>query len=150
MSAHTTYIQHHTDGSIQQNKEEEKKRHTDWKWKNTLFLDDVINYVENPTESTKRPLELINESWDFPGGPVVKNPPSNAGDTSSIPGWRTKIPHAAGQLSPGATNYWAHAPQLDSPRATNYNSATKPGRHDYRAHVLWSPRATTKDLVCRN
>ena len=23
---------------------------------------------------------------DFPGGPVVKNPPGNAGDTGSIPG----------------------------------------------------------------
>ena len=23
---------------------------------------------------------------DFPGGPVVKNPPANAGDGSSIPG----------------------------------------------------------------
>ena len=23
---------------------------------------------------------------DFPGGPVVKNPPANAGDTGSIPG----------------------------------------------------------------
>jgi len=23
---------------------------------------------------------------DFPGGPVVKNPPANAGDASSIPG----------------------------------------------------------------
>ena len=23
---------------------------------------------------------------DFPGGPVVENPPSNAGDASSIPG----------------------------------------------------------------
>ena len=41
--------------------------------------------------------------WDFPGGPVVKNPPSNAGDVGSIPGWGTKIPHAAGQLSPRAT-----------------------------------------------
>ena len=39
---------------------------------------------------------------DFPGGPVVKNPPSNAGDTGSIPGQRTKIPHASGQLSPPA------------------------------------------------
>ena len=36
---------------------------------------------------------------DFPGGPVVKNPPSNAGDASSIPGRGTKIPYAAGQLS---------------------------------------------------
>ena len=25
-------------------------------------------------------------SGDFPGGPVVKNPPANAGDTGSIPG----------------------------------------------------------------
>ena len=24
--------------------------------------------------------------WGFPGGPVVKNPPANAGDTSLIPG----------------------------------------------------------------
>ena len=23
--------------------------------------------------------------WDFPGGPVVKNPPANAGDTGLVP-----------------------------------------------------------------
>ena len=40
---------------------------------------------------------------DFPGGPVVKNPPYNAGDAGSIPGQGTKIPHAAGQLSRLAT-----------------------------------------------
>ena len=40
---------------------------------------------------------------DFPGSPVVKNPPYNAGDTGSKPGQGTKIPHAAGQLSPRAT-----------------------------------------------
>ena len=39
----------------------------------------------------------------FPGGPVVKNPPSNAGDTGSNPGRGTKIPHAMGQLSLRAT-----------------------------------------------
>ena len=33
---------------------------------------------------------------DFPGGPVVENPPSNAEDTGSIPGQGTKIPHAMG------------------------------------------------------
>ena len=33
---------------------------------------------------------------DFPGGPVVKNPPFNAGDTLSIPDRRTKTPCAAG------------------------------------------------------
>ena len=46
---------------------------------------------------------------DCPSGPVVKNP-SNAGDVGLIPGGGTKIPHAAGQLSPSATNYRAHSP----------------------------------------
>ena len=40
---------------------------------------------------------------DFPGGPVVKHPLSNAGDMSLIPGWGTKIPHATRQLSPHTT-----------------------------------------------
>ena len=31
---------------------------------------------------------------DFPDGPVVKNPPSNAGDTGLVPGWGMKIPQA--------------------------------------------------------
>ena len=31
--------------------------------------------------------------WDFPGGPMGKNPASNAGDAGSIPGWETKIPY---------------------------------------------------------
>ena len=29
---------------------------------------------------------------DFPGGPVVENPPCNAGDRGFIPGWEAKIP----------------------------------------------------------
>ena len=47
---------------------------------------------------------------------VAKNPPSDAGDSGSIPGQGTKIPHAAGQLSPCAAttehvcrNYRTHA-----------------------------------------
>ena len=36
---------------------------------------------------------------DFLGGPVVKNPFCNAGDTGSIPGQRTKILHGMGQQS---------------------------------------------------
>ena len=34
-----------------------------------------------------------NQLRDFPGGPVVKNLPSNAGDVGLIPGQGTKIPH---------------------------------------------------------
>ena len=36
------------------------------------------------------------QTRDFPGGPVVKTLPSNAGDVGSIPGQRTKKPHAKG------------------------------------------------------
>ena len=38
----------------------------------------------------------VERHWagEFPGGPVVKNPPSYSGDTGSIPGQGTKIPHA--------------------------------------------------------
>ena len=39
----------------------------------------------------------------FPGGPVVKNPPSSAGDTGSNPGRGSRIPHATGQLCPWTT-----------------------------------------------
>ena len=40
---------------------------------------------------------------DFSGGPVVGFLPGIAGDTGLIPGWGTKIPHAAEQLSLSAT-----------------------------------------------
>ena len=45
----------------------------------------------------------MNVMGDFSDGPVVKNPPCNAGDAGLIPGQGTKIPHAVGQLSPHAT-----------------------------------------------
>ena len=31
-------------------------------------------------------LSALRQHKDFPGGPVVKNPPANAGDMGSIPG----------------------------------------------------------------
>ena len=83
---------------------------------------------------------------DFPGGPVVKNPPSNAGDVGSIPGRGTKIPHATGHLSLGATtselallNERACCRKLQSPHALD------PAHHNYRAHGLWSPPTTTRE-----
>ena len=36
------------------------------------------------------------DQGDFPGSPVVKTSPSNAGGEGSIPGWGAKIPHALG------------------------------------------------------
>ena len=59
---------------------------------------------------------------DFPGGPVVKNPPCIAGEAGLTPGQGTKIPHAAEQPGPLATtreprchNYWAHKSRLERP-----------------------------------
>ena len=46
---------------------------------------------------------------DLADGPVVKNLPSNLGDAGSIPGQGTKIPHAAGQLSPCTTMKAQHS-----------------------------------------
>ena len=37
---------------------------------------------------------------DFPGGPVVKNPPANAVYVVLISVWRTKVPYAQGNLRP--------------------------------------------------
>ena len=38
----------------------------------------------------------------FPGGPVVKNSPANAGDTGSIPG----LGRCHGATEPMSCNYW--------------------------------------------
>ena len=40
-------------------------------------------------------LKVIQWGWNFPGGPVVKTSPFNAGGAGSIPGWTAKIPHAS-------------------------------------------------------
>ena len=53
---------------------------------------------------------------DLPGGPVVKDPPFNAGDAGSVPGQGTKITHAMGQLSPCTTTTEAQAPRASTPQ----------------------------------
>ena len=67
------------------------------------------------TGQGRRPLTGACPTWtgaqcyfkvdlgDFPGGPAVKNPPSNAGDMGSDPWSGTKIPPVAEQLGPRAT-----------------------------------------------
>ena len=51
-----------------------------------IHLDEVPGGVKSLKTEERR-------VGDFPSGPVVKNPPSNAGEASSIPGRGTKIPH---------------------------------------------------------
>ena len=94
---------------------------------------------ENGTENIFEKIMVKNcPNWDYPGGPVVKNPPSNAGDEGSIPHRGTKILHAMGQLSPcTATTEPMHSractPLERSPRA-----------------IMKSPRDATKDPACCN
>ena len=59
---------------------------------------------------------------DLPGSTVVKNLPSNAGDSGSIPGRGTKLLRAAGQLSTRATTgaqVWV--PQVERSRVPKEN-----------------------------
>ena len=50
----------------------------------------LLKWFQIPTEDLKK----IHE--DFPGGPVVKNPPANARDTGSIPGpGRSSMPQSS-------------------------------------------------------
>jgi len=62
---------------------------------------------------------LIKEEGGFPGGPVVKNPPANAGDLGLIPGWGAKSPHVT--------------------------EATQSGHYNYQACALWSLPATNRE-----
>ena len=65
----------------------------------------VVTSVGERQDSSKglRDRNTTYKIRDFPGCPVVRNLPCNAGDASSIPGPGTKISHAAEQLSPHAS-----------------------------------------------
>ena len=74
-----------------------------------------------------------HQAGDFPGGPVVKNLPSHAGDECSIPGPDTKIPHATGQLEKPT---WHKDPA--QPKKKNNNKKPQPGalRHRDREWIF--------------
>ena len=69
--------------------------------KHKSIQDTVSAYKDLLVKTLQTSLKM--QGRDFPGGPVVKKLPSSAGDAGSILGQGTKIPHAAGQLSPCAT-----------------------------------------------
>ena len=52
-----------------------------------------------PRDSVKKSQLRVKQDRNFPGSAVVKNAPSSVGNLGSIPGWGTKIPQAAEQLS---------------------------------------------------
>ena len=60
---------------------------------------DFIGKAETDTLSCQTYTIKNEVPGGFPGGPVIKNLPCNAGDMGSVPGLEIKIAHAAGQLS---------------------------------------------------
>ena len=57
----------------------------------------------------------VQPCMDFPGGPGIESPSSNAGDADLTSDWGTKIPHAMGHLSLHAANRVALTLQLEKP-----------------------------------
>ena len=88
---------------------------------------------QKPKVAQSRQQESIDR--DFPGGAVVKNPPSNAGDTGSIPGpGRSHMLHSNQACVPQLLSLRSRArePQLLSPRATTLKPvALGPACHNY-------------------
>ena len=56
----------------------------------------LLEGVAFKTECRKPFFVFFEDPEDFPGSPVVKTLPSNAGGVGSIPGWRAKILCALG------------------------------------------------------
>ena len=94
----------------------------------SLFCDDADSVTNRPQLSASYNNELTN----FPGGPVVKNPPASAEHPSSLPGLgRFHLPE--GQLSPCATTT---EPVLWCPQAAHAEASTP-----------YSPRSTTGEAT---
>ena len=75
----------------------------------TKYYNKILRSLQNGIAKFFYPVinrngkENEKECRDFPSGPVVKNPPVNAGGVGSIPAQETKIPQAVGQPRPHNT-----------------------------------------------
>ena len=81
---------------------------------------------------------------------MLKNPPSNTGDTSSIAGWGTKIPYAAGQLSLRAAAREAHVPPLLNPSTPESVLCSKRRHHVHLNKDPVQPKLTRKQTKPMN
>ena len=82
-----------------------------------MCICNVIKFIFPQADPLGGQVQSKQGDRDTPGGPVVENLPSNAGDSGSVLGWGTKIPHASEQRSPHASTTdpqattRVHAPQ---------------------------------------
>ena len=72
---------------------------------------------------------------DFPGGPLVKNPPAHAGDIGSVLAPGTRIPHARA-TKPKGYNYWALELQLLKPSQLRAYALQQEKPLQQEAHAL--------------
>ena len=83
----------------------------------------------------------VNEE-DFPGGPVVKNPPANAGNMGSIPGWgRFRVPRSNQACEP-------QLPKPMYPRAHPLHQEKPPQGEAYVPQTRAAPLAPTGESPC--
>ena len=137
----------------------------------TDTADDVILYVQNSKDPTRKLLQLINEFskaagyqsntpkslafLDFLCGTVDKKPPVNAGDMGLIPCGSGKTPHATEQPSPSATT--TEGSMLSGQRAATPRVCTlqllKPARlepvlHEKGSQHSESPAHCSREWPC--
>lgn len=91
------------------------------------------------------PSQEFSGRWGFSAGPVGRNPPGNAGDSSSIPGRGTRTPHGQVQLSPNAP---APEPVLSGASPQQKLSPGAAAGERSLPATAKSPPSAAKDLAC--
>ena len=89
-----------------------QKLHCVW-WAESKLSHTYIFVIENieDIERNRNDQQLNRKpgNWDFPGGPVVKNLPCNAGNSVFDPWSGNYEPTWRGAIRPKHHNYWAHS-----------------------------------------
>ena len=102
--------------------------------------------MENSKMGTK--IFLLSRSkttcWGFPGSPVVRNLPANAGDMGLVAWFGTKLPQALGQLISLCASTTEPALQSLSAATTEVSMPQSP-RPTGGATSMGSPRIATRD-----